>query len=279
MSEQKIILDQLHINIDHIATIRNARKTVEPNLIEAIKVIEGTKAFGITTHLREDRRHINDNDIKEIDRYLKNSRLGFTFEMGATEEIREILLKTSAKLATIVPEKREELTTEGGLNLIDQAKYLNDFVKPIYDQGINVSFFIDPIPDQIQMAAKLGSQYIELHTGTYANLFIQYHEELAAIGAFYDENYLEPISYGNLASPVKTEVDRIQKAIEFAQDLGLRVNLGHGLTVANLPALYSQLKDIHELHIGHSIVANSVYYGLNRVIESFAKSLKKPSLV
>jgi len=267
---------ELHINIDHIATIRNARKTVEPNLIDAIRVIEGTKAFGVTTHLREDRRHINDQDIKEIDEYLKNSRLGFTFEMGASEEIRSILLKTSAKLATIVPEKREELTTEGGLNLIDRQSYLQEFIKPIQDLGIKISFFIDPIEEQIELASKLGAEFIEIHTGTYANLFIKYHQEFSAIGPFYNPQIIEPISFENLASPIKEEVLRIQQASTMAQELGMKVNLGHGLTVSNLPALFSKLTDIKELHIGHSIVANSVFYGLDRVIDLYSQSIKMP---
>lgn len=267
---------ELHINIDHVATIRNARGTVEPNLIDAIRVIEGTKAFGITTHLREDRRHINDQDIKEIDEYLKNSRLGFTFEMGASEEIRSILLKTSAKLATIVPEKREELTTEGGLNLIDRKSHLQEFIKPIQDLGIKVSFFIDPIEEQIELASKLGAEFIEIHTGTYANLFIKYHQEFSAIGPFYNPQMIDAINFDHLASPIKEEVLRIQKASILAQELGLKVNLGHGLTVSNLPALFSELTEIKELHIGHSIVANSVFYGLDRVIDLYAQSKKVP---
>ncbi len=270
---------ELHINIDHIATIRNARKTIEPSLIDTIKIIEGSKASGITTHLREDRRHINDNDILELDAYLKNSRLSFTFEMGATKEIREILLSSSAKLATLVPEKREELTTEGGLNLLAQKDSLKEFIKPIQAKGIKVSFFLDPISEQIEAASELGVEFIELHTGTYANLFIKYHAELAAIGAFYDPNIIEALSFETLTSPIKEEIERIAKAVDLAHSLGLKTNLGHGLTVANLPALFSQLNSIEELHIGHSIVANSVYYGLNRVVDLYAQVLKKPALI
>lgn len=265
---------ELHINIDHVATLRNARKTIEPNLLDVIRLIEGTSAYGITTHLREDRRHINDEDIKAVDEYLKNSRLGFTFEMGASEEIREILLKTSAKLATIVPEKREELTTEGGLNLVNEKTRLQEFIKPIQDQGIKVSFFVDPVPEQIQAAEELGAEYIEIHTGTYANLFIQYHAELAALGPFYEANMIEAISFENLAAPVKAEAKRISEAVDQAHVLGLKTNLGHGLTVNNLPALYSQLDDIKELHIGHSVVANSVYYGIERVVGFYADCLR-----
>lgn len=264
---------ELHINIDHFATIRNARKTIEPNLIDVIALLEGCAVHGITTHLREDRRHINDQDIKDIDAYLRNSRLGFTFEMGATTEIREILLGTSAKLATIVPEKREELTTEGGLDLVVQEKYLQDFIKPIQEQGIKVSFFVDPIQEQIDIAAKLGAEFIEIHTGTYANLFIQYHQDLAKMGAFYELENLDAITSEQVASPIKNEIMRIQKAVIYAHELDLQTNLGHGLTVVNLPALLSELDDIKELHIGHSLVANSVFFGLEKLVGFYSNAL------
>lgn len=262
----------LHINIDHIATLRNARQTVEPNLIDAIKILEGTKAMGITTHLREDRRHINDNDIKDVDEYLKTSRLGFTFEMGATEEIRDILLSTSAKLATLVPEKREELTTEGGLDVVAQKDDLKEYCKPIFDKGIKVSLFLDADQKQIEAAKEVGAQFIEIHTGHYANLFIKYHEDLAALGAFYDED-IEPLQYEYLASPLKKEVERIKQAVEFAHSLKIKTNLGHGLTVPNLPALLMELEGIQELHIGHSVVANSIYYSLKEIVSLYEKAV------
>ncbi len=237
---------ELHINIDHVATVRNARMGPEPNLIEAIKNIEKTCAAGITTHLREDRRHIKDADIKEIEAYLKNSRLGFTFEMGATEEIRAICLATSAKLATLVPEKREELTTEGGLDVLSQKAFLAEFIKPIQANSTQVSIFVDPDLDQIQASKDIAADFIEIHTGTYANHFIANNEEGLA-----------------------QEIQRIKKAASFAQSLGLKVNLGHGLTSLNLPRLLAQLEDIQELHIGHSIIANAVLCGLENSIEAF----------
>ncbi|MCE2928770.1 MAG: pyridoxine 5'-phosphate synthase [Candidatus Caenarcaniphilales bacterium] len=242
--------NELHINIDHIATVRNARRTIEPDLIQAVKIIEATQAKGITMHLREDRRHINDRDIYDIDAYIqKSSKLSFTFEMGATDEIKAICLKTKAKLATIVPEKREELTTEGGLNLIGQEKYLKEFIKAIKDNGTQISFFVDPIEEQITLAKEIGANFIEIHTGTYANLFIK---------------------YGSASlEPVQAEIARIHDATKFAQSIGLKVNLGHGLTVNNLPPLMQNLKNIQELHIGHSIIANSIYYGLENTIKSF----------
>lgn len=268
-----MIKPELHINIDHIATVRNARGTIEPSPLETVKLIEGTKAMGITTHLREDRRHIRDSDIEEIDAYLRNSRLGLTFEMGATEEIRAICLKTQAKLATLVPEKRQELTTEGGLDVKAQKKFLTEFIKPIQANGTKISMFIDPVTEQIEVSRDIGAEYIELHTGTYANLFIQYHGDLAAIGAFYNLAQRAKLKFTDLVSPLQEEVRRIKEAVAYAQSIGLKTNLGHGLTIANLPPLLSELEDIRELHIGHSIIANALYYGLGRIIGDFTQAI------
>jgi pyridoxine 5-phosphate synthase len=262
-------MPELHVNIDHVATIRNARRTIEPSPLTAVKALEASKASGITTHLREDRRHINDADIKLISEYLKDSRLGFTFEMGATEEIRALCLSSGANLATIVPEKREELTTEGGLDIVSHKNYLQEFIKPIQANGTKVSFFVDPELSQLESAKEIGAEYIELHTGTYANLFIKYHAELAEYG--YCVTGAEGrLSYEALAQPVKNEVDRLVLAANHAQAIGLKTNLGHGLTIPNLTALLSQMNNIQELHIGHSIIANSIYYGINRVVDDFA---------
>lgn len=258
---------ELHINIDHIATLRNARATVEPTPLEALRLLEGTKAYGITIHLREDRRHIKDQDVFELDYYIRESRLGLTFEMGATEEIRSICLKTKSKLATLVPEKRSELTTEGGLDACAQKPFLSEFIKPIQANGTKISMFIDPVSEQIVASREIGAEFVELHTGTYANLFIKYHQEHSALGAFYYPG--QALSYDQLVTPVQQEIDRLAEAVKLAQSLGLKTNLGHGLTVPNLPALMSRLENIKELHIGHSVIANSIYYGLPRVIEMF----------
>jgi len=258
---------ELHINIDHIATLRNARATVEPSPLETLRLLEGTKACGITIHLREDRRHIKDQDVFELDYYIRESRLGLTFEMGATEEIRSICLKTKSKLATIVPEKRSELTTEGGLDVYAQKSFLSEFIKPIQANGTKISMFIDPVAEQISASKEIGAEFVELHTGTYANLFIKYHQERSALGAFYFSG--QALGYNQLVEPVQQEIDRLAQAVKYAQSLGLKTNLGHGLTVPNLPALMSQLENIKELHIGHSVIANSIYYGLPRVIEMF----------
>lgn len=270
---------ELHVNIDHIATLRQARQTVEPSPLEAIKLLEMTKAAGITTHLREDRRHINDQDIKEIDQYLRSSRLSLTFEMGATEEIRQICLTTEAKLATIVPEKRQELTTEGGLNLTAQKQFLSEFIKPIMDNGTKISFFVDPVEEQIAASKEIGAAFVEIHTGTYANLFIQYHADRANYLLARD---LMPLAFNDLVKPVQDELLRIDAAMKFAQELGLKTNLGHGLTIPNLPPLLEKLESIRELHIGHSLVANSVYFGLIDITDKFSRVLKSstcPSLL
>lgn len=246
---------QLHVNVDHVATIRQARRTIEPTPLAAVKMLDavnlnGTKVAGITTHLREDRRHIIDSDIEEIDAYLRDSSMGLTFEMAATEEIRAICLKTKAKLATLVPEKREEVTTEGGLDLISQKEYLREFIKPIQNNGTMVSFFVDPSNEQINIAKELGAEFIELHTGTYANKFIEAG-----------------------ASSAEEELERLKRAAIYAQSLGLRTNLGHGLSVENLPDILS-IPNIQELHIGHSLIANSIYYGIEESASRFLRVIE-----
>ncbi len=268
---------ELHINIDHIATVRQARKTIEPSPLAAVKLLEATKASGITMHLREDRRHINDEDIREIDAYLRaGSRLGLTFEMGATEGIRAICLNTKAKLATLVPEKREELTTEGGLDVIAQRQYLTEFIKPIKANATRISMFIDPVIEQIEVSKEVGAEFIELHTGTYANLFIKYHSDVAVIGSQYIAG--SKLSFAELVAPVQEEVLRLKKAVEHAQSIGLKTNLGHGLIIPNLPPLLEQVTGVRELHIGHSIVANSLYYGLRETVEEFIRVTKSHNL-
>ncbi len=243
---------------------------MEPTPLDALQMLEGSGVAGITIHLREDRRHINDTDVREIDSYLRERKtLGLTFEMGATEEIREVCLSTSAQLATIVPEKREELTTEGGLDLISRKAYLEEFIKPIQANGTKVSFFLDPIQEQIAAAREIGAEFVELHTGTYANLFIEYLPQVASERiAFSLQSMLPRMSPDELPHSVYLEYERLQQAALYAQSLGLKTNLGHGLTMVNLPPLL-KIPNISELHIGHSIIANSVYYGIHKVIKRY----------
>ncbi len=294
----------LHINIDHVATVRQARRTVEPSPLEALKILvelkrelqgytqarfndadcaqEGSNSVqarsqlkaeslaGITIHLREDRRHINDRDVLEIDSFLRDHlEMGLTFEMGATEEIRAVCLTTKAKLATIVPESRAELTTEGGMDIIARKKYLKEFIKPIQANGTQVSFFVDPVIEQISAAHELGAEFVELHTGTYANLFIvetpQLVSERAALNLHGKVPQLGP---EDLAQSVYLEYERLAVACKHAQKLGLKTNLGHGLTLTNLPPLL-RIPNIQELHIGHSIIANAIYSGLAAEVRNY----------
>jgi pyridoxine 5-phosphate synthase len=192
--------------------------------------------------------------------------------MGATEAIRTICLSTKAKLATLVPEKREELTTEGGLDVSAQKAYLTEFIKPIKDNGTKISMFIDPVTEQIDASKDIGAQFIELHTGTYANLFIKYHTDKAAIGAAYIHG--TKLNFSDLVEPVQKEILRLKAAVEYAQSIGLKTNLGHGLTIPNLAPLLEQVTGVQELHIGHSIVANSLYYGLREVVAEFVRVIK-----
>lgn len=254
-------MTELHVNVDHVATVRQARMTVEPNPLEAVKILSKTPVAGITTHLREDRRHIQDSDIFEIDAFLRDSDLSLTFEMAASDEIRTICLKTAAKLATLVPEKREEVTTEGGMDLKLQRDHLKEFIKPIQANGTQISLFVDPELDQVEYAKEIGADFVELHTGTYANRF------------------LDRISGKIDGSKLKTEgeLQRLKEAAQHAHKLGLQVNLGHGLTVDNLPPILD-IPNVKELHIGHSIVANSVYYGLEHVVNRFLEVIKSKDL-
>ena len=195
----------LGVNIDHIATLRNARGGLEPDLIQAALICENAGADGITVHLREDRRHTRDNDVYELKNILK-TRLNL--EMALTEEMQKIALDVRPQNVCLVPEKREEVTTEGGLDVASRVEFVTNFVKPLVDAGIVVSLFIDPDKHQVQAAAKTGAQFIELHTGRYSEAFGRENEEL--------------------------EFDNLKEAAELAQKLGLSVNAGHGLTYENV---------------------------------------------
>lgn len=257
-------MPELYVNVDHIATLREARKGFEPNPLNLVKLLESSTVAGITTHLREDRRHIQDKDIKELDDYLRSSRLGFTFEMAATEEIREICLNTSANMATIVPEKRTEVTTEGGLDVIRQSDYLKEFIKPLREAGKDVSLFINPALDQIMAAQELGANYVELHTGRYANLYLAYQ---------INESQEEQARMENL---LKIELEQIEQSVIYARGHGLTVNLGHGLSLDNLPKIM-EIKDIKQYHIGHSLISSSLIYGFTETCNKYIELINESS--
>ena len=232
---------KLGLNIDHIATLRNARGGAEPDVLAGAKICIENGADSITTHLREDRRHIKDNDVKLIRAELDTK---LNLEMAMTDEMQQIALTILPDAVCIVPEKRQELTTEGGLDISGQLKRGIEFVKPLVDKGIEVSLFIDPDKSQIEAAYKTGAQFIELHTGTFSNAFGTPDE----IKAFQD----------------------LKNGAMYAQNLGLRVNAGHGLNYQNVHRMH-EIEGIYELNIGHSIIARAVFVGLAQAVSEMKK--------
>jgi pyridoxine 5-phosphate synthase len=227
---------KLGVNIDHVATVREARyrgsPRGEPDPVEAALICEAAGAHGITAHLREDRRHIQDRDVWRL-REVVRTRLNL--EMANSPEILGIALKLKPDIVCLVPERRQEVTTEGGLDVAASVSALSDTRRRLNDAGIEVSLFIAPDPAQIVAAAKVGSQFIELHTGAFAGQF-------------------------EIGASQRTELERLIAAARAAHQLGLRVNAGHGLNYRNLPVL-CEAPHLVELNIGHSIVSRAVVVG------------------
>ena len=232
----------LGVNIDHIATLRNARGGVEPSVEKGAEIAEQNGATSITTHLREDRRHIKDEDVYALTESLK-TRLNL--EMAMADDIQAIALDVKPYSICLVPEKRQEVTTEGGLDVAGQLEKVTEFIKPLLDAGVIVSLFIDPDEEQVKASAKTGAQFIEMHTGTYAESF-GYKEE-------------------------EEEFQKLKKSAELAQSLGLKVNAGHGLNYENVYRMH-EIEGLHELNIGHSIISRAVFTGLAEAVSKM-KSL------
>lgn len=229
-------MPDLIVNVDHIATIRQARMAHEPDPVHAAHLAELGGAHGIIVHLREDRRHIQDRDVNLLSQTLGTK---LHLEMAATREMQDIALNTKPFIVCLVPEKRQELTTEGGLNLLGREKDLQDYLKPLHAADITSSLFIDPDADQIKAAANIGAEYIELHTGHFAE--------------------------ADSRAQRTHELDRIKVALAQAHNLDLKVNLGHGLTYANIHA-FAHMPGISEFSIGHSIVARASLVGMQRAV-------------
>ncbi|MEM4408238.1 MAG: pyridoxine 5'-phosphate synthase [Candidatus Caldarchaeum sp.] len=226
----------LSVNVDHVATVRQARRGREPNPVQAAILAELAGASGIVAHLREDRRHIQDRDIRIL-REVVGTKLNL--EMAPTSEMVRIALEIRPDIVTLVPERREEITTEGGLDVISNELSLKRVVSELRDGGLCVSLFVDPNPAQIALSRKLGADMVEIHTGRYADA---------------------PTS-GKRAS----ELALIKEAVRYALTLGLRVSAGHGLNYTNVREI-ARIGGIEELNIGHSIISRSVFVGMQAAV-------------
>ncbi|MDA8692352.1 pyridoxine 5'-phosphate synthase [Candidatus Pseudothioglobus singularis] len=222
----------LGVNIDHIATLRQARGTRYPSLIDAAKICESSGAESITLHLREDRRHIQDQDVEELKFSLTTK---MNLEMAATDEMLEIATKILPEDCCLVPEKRQELTTEGGLDVLSQLGRIKEVCSELSTNSINASLFIDPDNYQIEAAVECGAPIIEIHTGHYAD--------------------------ASSAAEMQKELQKISEACAYAHSLGLQVNAGHGLTLENTKAI-AEINSVVELNIGHSIISRALFVGL-----------------
>lgn len=240
---------KLGVNIDHVATLREARyrgrERGEPDPIEAALICEAAGAHGITAHLREDRRHIQDRDIFKLREVIK-TRLNF--EMANAPEIVDIALKLKPDIVCIVPEKRQEVTTEGGLDAAGHLDSLQATTARLKEAGIEVSLFIGPDVAQVEASAKIGAQFIELHTGEFAE---HYHRKKERAD----------------------EIDRLVRAAEAAHQLGVKVNAGHGLNYQNVAGLF-QVPHLVELNIGHSIISRSLTVGLASAVKEMLHAMQ-----
>jgi pyridoxine 5-phosphate synthase len=241
---------RLGVNIDHVATLRQARGTTYPAAVEAAGVCQAAGAHGITVHLREDRRHIQDRDVYALKDTIE---IPLNLEMANSPEIVRVAMDVRPAEVCLVPEKREELTTEGGLDVAGQVSDLGRTVAELAGAGIRVSLFIDPEKRQIEAAARVGAPCVELHTGTYC-------EAAPAGGAWQD------------SGQASEELDRLVSGAVFARECGLQVNAGHGLNLENLGGAL-QIPHLDTLNIGHSIVARAVFVGLDRAVKEMLEEM------
>jgi len=239
-------IKRLGVNIDHVATIRNARNEIYPSPLNAALLAEKSGADSITIHLREDRRHIRDNDLK----VLKNKlRIPINLEMAPTNEMLKIATKFKPSFVCIVPEKRKEVTTEGGLNVKKQKKTLYKIIKVLKKNKIRISLFIEPNISDIKLSYNLGADCIELHTGEFCNIF-------------------------NKGKKTYNSFLKLKRSANFAKKIGLEVHAGHGLTYKSA-SIISKINNICEFNIGHFIVSESIFIGLKKTIIKFKKIINK----
>lgn len=237
-------MPKLGVNIDHIATLRQARRGVLPDPIAAAKICEKAGARSIVAHLREDRRHIDDRDVKQLKKTIKTH---FNLEMSASPAIVRIACAIKPDQATLVPEKRQEITTEGGLDVTKNFNYIKNVVAQLQQKGITVSLFIDPEKKQIIKSAQTGAESVELHTGSYAN--------------------------AKTKGQKQKELEKIRNGVLLGKKLGLIINAGHGLDYQNTTAI-ARIPGIEELNIGHSIISEAVFAGLFVAVKKMLKLTK-----
>lgn len=250
----------LGVNIDHIAVLRQARLVNDPDPLDALGILRLAGADQVTIHLREDRRHINDEDAKNI---IALSHLPVNLECSMDEEIVQKVIEYKPSRATLVPEKRQEVTTEGGLNIKANYQKVKEVVKRFQVNQIEVSLFIDPTVEAIELSRELGVEWIELHTGHYANLYQMLYSNLSKTA--HSIKKLE-LSKDQLEAMLFSEIEKLSYNAEFAHTLGLKVAAGHGLNYQNVTKI-KQIPHIIELNIGQSIIARSVFTGLQKAIE------------
>ncbi len=237
---------RLGVNIDHVATLRNARNGSYPDILKIAKLLKKININSITVHLREDRRHIRDEDLFNL---REKNYLPLNLEMAATEEMKSICLKVSPFACCIVPEKRQELTTEGGLDVIKNSKKLQRLIDSLRKKKIRVSLFVDPCENQITESKNIGANAIEIHTGRYADIF-------------------------DSKGDFKVELNKIKLAAKLAVQLGLECHAGHGLNYHNVINI-KNISEIEELNIGHFIISQSIFEGIGITVKKFKKILSK----
>jgi pyridoxine 5-phosphate synthase len=247
---------KLNVNIDHVATVRQARRTIEPSIIAAAMICEQAGADGITVHLRQDRRHIQDKDI-ELLRSVVTTYLNV--EMAASGEMMEIAVAIKPEAVSLVPENPNEVTTEGGLDVLKNLEAVQTAIDRLREVGVFTSIFIDPDERQIEAAHKIGAQQVELCTAEYAELTLS-----------------SRAAHGEGLAKANSEIARIKRAAAFAKNLGLKIAAGHGLTIKNVGAL-ARIPEIEEFNIGHSIISRSIFIGLNNAVKEIIEEIRQNS--
>lgn len=237
-----MIKKRLGVNIDHVATIRNARGEFYPDPLRAALIAQKSGADSVTIHLREDRRHIRDYDLKNIKKKL---RIPLNLEMAPSKEMLKIAIKNKPDFVCVVPEKRKEITTEGGLNIKKNKKFIKKIITILHKKKIRVSLFIEPTIRDIKLSKLLGANCVELHTGSFCNLL-------------------------NKGKKISKSFDKFKNSVNYAKKIGLEVHAGHGLTYKSAFKI-SKIKNISEFNIGHFLIAESLFIGLNNTIKKFKK--------